>query len=204
MRALKKTGFIVISVLLVIIVGTVSCGCLRPQFRTCTVKKGITHFSFEYPGKYRLNKIEQRDTYTDVTLSGPPYIKDMVSTYGSVSAFLYGYELDLDQLVNKSIEDWETPGTYPDPVNFILIERSPVTVGGIEGERVKYSDNSLLTTSDIARGLSPVTVITCRVYIVRGKYLWSLIWAFQQTDPETDASFEADFDHIIDTFKLLD
>jgi hypothetical protein len=203
MRALKKTGFIVISVLLVVI-GVVSSGCLRPQFRTCTVRKGIVHFSFEYPGKYRLNKIEHRDTYTDVTLSGPPYIKDMVSTHGYISAVLFGYELDLDQIVNTDIENWETPNTYPDLVNFVLIERSPVTVGGIEGEWVKYSANSLLTTSDISRGLSPVTVITCKVYLVRGKYQWNLSWSFQQTDPETDASFEADFDHIVDTFQILD
>jgi hypothetical protein len=203
MAAAKKAGLVSLTVLL-FVVGATGCDRFRPDFCTVTVKRGIGHFSFEYASRYRVNLVEVRDSYSDVNLSGPPHVKDMVSTQGSVAVISWTSEPDIKQIVDKDIKNWETPNTYPDPGNFVLIERSPTTLDGIAGEQVKYSADSLLTVSDIARGLTPVTVVSRIVYVGRSGCLWELSWFFQQTDTVTDAAFEADFDHILGTFRFLD
>jgi hypothetical protein len=203
MAARRKIGLVLLTVLFAT-VAAAGCDGLRPDFRMVTVKGGIGRFSFEYPGRYRVDLVEVKDTFTNVTLSGPPFVKDMVSTYGSVFVIMWGSEPDIEQIVNKDIENWETPNTYPDLVDFVLMERSLITTGGIAGQQVKYSANSLLTDSDIARGLSPVTLVTRRVYLALERHFWKLTWTYQQTDAQSDAAFEADFDHMLGTFKILD
>jgi hypothetical protein len=128
----------------------------------------------------------------------------MVSTHGSIFTNSWDKPLDLRAVVDKDIENWQTPNTFPDLDNFVLISRSPTVVAGILGEQVKYSSDSLLTSSDVARGLKPVTIISREVYLARGNSLWTLTWGYQETTDASDRVFEDDFDRILKSFKIMD
>ena len=198
---------VICSLVLIVFGAAVATGCqyLWPELRVFKLTTGIGHFSFEYPKQYRIQKVELKPAYTDVTFTGPPFVQDVVGTHGSVFVQSYrGSEVNVEAIVDTDIENWQTPNTFPDLDNFVLISRSPIVVAGIKGEQVKYSSDSLLTRSDIDRGLKPVTIISREVYLAHDDSLWTSTWAYQKTTEASDQVFEDDFDRILKSFKILD
>ncbi len=179
--------------LAILIISLLSCG----EYQTFTIKRGIAHFSFEYPARYGGKQVEVRNDpeskYTSVGLSwGPP---ERLWRASNIDIFVQGHdsanaEADLERLL--SIES--------NMLDFKLIQRYSVTVSGVEGYGIYYSK-----TEPPGGGYGPPGVP--RPYISRaicfdyGGLIWS-IW-FQYDEATKDLG-EAAYEHVIKTFKILE
>jgi hypothetical protein len=82
---------------------------------------------------------------------------------------------------------------FPD---FKLLERSSVKIGTITGEQLVYTSTLLVGPND-----TPVSEITWEVYFDHGGLIYNL---HMSADQDIADEAEADFEHILETFKFLD
>jgi hypothetical protein len=185
----------------------VCSGCLS-KYETFSNNEGIAHFSFEYPGDmenldiYRTDKyvavyfireiVEDgwfdRDLY--VTVYKPPGFKGLSISDAKTLLEDYIILLDEDFKVSK------------------VLERSPVNISEIPGEllvttwdmmspRIPLPDGALEGTPHQAS----LMMISRRAYFDQGGMVWKI--QMESTEEVAEETKE-DFEHILNTFKIMD
>jgi hypothetical protein len=189
-----------------------SCG----DYNQITIKNELGAYSFEYSSKYSkevADDLEFDIPFTHLILDGPVKnetteiidpesgeIKTVTGRRGTSSIEVgisnykvhYGESYDAAFRISKELEGakkWD---------NFKLINRYSVLVSGIEGEIIEYLIDKLM----------PIPVED-------GNNLWyclevffdynGLVWSIKaRGNQEIREELKADFDHIVETFKILD
>jgi hypothetical protein len=199
-RHQSKITFVVMGIILVALtIITSACRHLNPDYRAFTLSRGIGHFSFDYPTRYRVGKVEVRDEYTAISLNGPYLGEDKV--VAGINIFINSYSSgapDLEAEVDGDIESFKT---YSD---FRLIERSSIVLSNEKAEKIKYFNNAPPTLYETSRGLGPKPTITNVVYFVRNNTLWILRSYYQQITDNSDSEYESDFEHMLETFEIIE
>ena len=183
-------------------------------YRTITEKDKLCSFSFEFSDFYEIVKPSVVTSHTSynfvyMQLLAPKKTTSMLlpnfetKSSGSASEITYvpasinvsltigwgSASANVDELL-KDVSKW--PG-------FDLLERSPVTVAGFAGEKIIYVSNTLLPFPSSSVEEQPLQ-ITRAVYFNVGNDVW-IIEAQYESDMAERVS--ADFDHILQTFKIL-
>lgn len=184
-------------------------------FKTLTVTNELCSFALQYSGNYKragpYGDLKDNSPYMYVKLLAPektmqilvPADKDSLKTTTTMytpatfEIFVYAPRATMDiqnstERLNMTLEGqkrWE---------NFKLLERLPVTVYGIEGELIAYVVDWFLPVS---KGEGPLLQYHKAVYFDYN----GLIWTIEATsEMEMVDQVNADFDHIVQTFKIID
>ena len=197
----KKVLYPAIAVIVVSLISTPLIGCSgTPEnttlgYITETLAKRGVNFSFEYPDDYEKNEYIQDDDSED-----SDYV--VLQYYASTDDEKYRKIINI-QLWNpmEDAQDARTKldhyadnlgSTGTDPV---VHERSPLEVAGVDAEKMVFS----MVVEDIQN--IPNTLTGWVAAFDYGGQIWFLVVT---TNLEATDEVEADFTHIIESFKFLD
>ncbi|GEM_PF-3398979 len=174
-----------------------SLGCNCSKFNTFILDRGISHFSFEYPSYYEINMISAENNlthkYTYITMTGPR--NSLLKKWEASTSILIMISLvSIDQPNVKTAVDRDISSNVTVP-DFVLISRTPTSIAGMEGEEAIYS----FTASDSIRGLS-YPKVRREIFFEGNGLLYEMIIVSSPLNVESD---NIDFDHILNTFRVL-
>jgi hypothetical protein len=191
----KNLRILVVMAMLAAFVGmSLSCDSSSTGYKTFSLEKGIGHFSFEYPARYKVEITEVRTDlqYTHVTFSSPFSKELRDSTF--ITVFVAPPDdasPNSEALLEKSLASAEVLD------DFRFVERFSLTVAGVQGQEVVYSYGRLVSNYENVR----IPEFMREVYFDRGGLIWSVSMRSNQSMAEAD---EADFEHVLQTFKILE
>jgi hypothetical protein len=166
--------------------------------KTIVVSRGIAHFSFERPEGYSLDKIEVRNDsehrYTDVGLSSP--LNDKGYYTATIGIFVNPIS---DVFPDAAVALEYSLSTHSGFKDFELLQRFTTTVAGTQGQGFVASYSSFRHPTHPVPGWNP--------YVTRQVFFGSNGLIFQVSilsDASTAEVEKADFEHILETFKILD
>lgn len=186
-------------------------GCNTNGYRSISVHNSIARFSFEYSTYYRdIEGPTELDGLTSVRLLAPkkhaqssgldPFGNktDTVTVEyvpATIKVLIYDAR-DRNGTAREDMENWL--GKFKDSFN--IIERSTMVVDGVTGEYVYFSSSPLLSLTKTADGGNP-TQYTRSIYFDHDGLVWQIEAEYES---EMVERVYADFDHIVQTFKILD
>jgi hypothetical protein len=192
------------------------CSCSHDVYKKITIENELGSYSLEYPSHYEKNiwdNLEFKIPYTyllfegtvrketaEVFDPGTGEIKTVVGERGTseIGVTISNYKVYFGQSYSAADEIEEVLKDMAKWENFQLLERSPITVSGVEGELIVYLVDKLM----------PVPVED-------GKNLWyirvayfdynDLTWEIEmKCNQDIQEEVMAYFNHIIETFKILE
>jgi hypothetical protein len=208
--------YTLIAISLLSILAMTSCDSSQPDFKSVTIENKLCHYSLEYSSDYNKEIWDNFDfdvPYTQLILNAPeisevievpdPSSGEIITVVGHTSPAaicvvvsdskkywgeLYSATDDLEELLEDESK-WE---------NYQLLERAPLTVSGIEGEMVAYLVDRLMP---IPRKDGQRLEYHCAVYFDYNGLIWEIEAGCHQ---EIMDQVKADFEHIVETFIILD
>lgn len=171
-----------------------SCG--SSDYKIFSLREGIGYFSMEYPSDYAVTRIDIRNDvtsrYTDVGFSSPqvgglPGLNE-ISIYAWPSA---DSNETATLLLDSMLAQAET--IFQD---FKLSQRFSVMIGDMEGQGAIFSWSASANESTI----DILPAVSRMVCFRHGDLAWEIHVA---SDTTAEAKAAADFQHIIDTFQIL-
>ena len=194
---MKRVYLSFITVLMLLyVIHTIGGGCTQTTgYKELIVSEDMASFSFEYPAFYDEPYVSTPIETQSIEVDAGGLIQPRVSG----AEFLFITVLPVsDSFPNaKTMLDYEFSLIEGLP-DFQLLERSPVTIAGSQGEQVIYSYYGYHTTWE-----SPAETGTAYdAYFDSG----GLIWIVELIADEYTAAerAKADFEHILETFQILD
>ena len=181
-------------------------GCAGPTnsaYREFTLRMGSTHFSFEYPASYQKPHVDWTalPQLTSVTIlhvignGGESSIDSHIGIYLMYSKY---YSTDAKALLESDLAEYEN-GSYVS--DFKLLDRSQISVSGIQGEQFSYSHTWYPDALSPKSSGNPYPMLGRIIYF----YSDGVIWELSVDSPlSTAEQAKIDFDHILQTFKILD
>jgi len=176
-------------------------GCLSP-YRTFSYTQGVAHFKFEYPRDLEKVDVSRTDKY-----SGVYFTREIVKD-GWFDMDLYilvdkAPELDARSRLEKDITRLEEALKVSK-----VLERSPVVISGISGELVVSTydlySHRIPWPDPVFKGApqGPELIeISREVYFDNNGFAW---YIRMTSTEEVAEEAKADFEHVINTFKILD
>jgi hypothetical protein len=176
-------------------------------YKTLTVTKGITLFSFEFSDFYQVGETTI-DEGADVGVVAPDITRTMVNpdaldkdsktvwvSYSPAKIIIWTYDARDRGATVK--EELDRRVRRPD---IQVLERSAVTVAGIPGEQATYTSEGLLMLAP-APGKEKPRSYAKSIFFEHAGLMWMLEY-------ESEASLidrvRVDFEHVVQTFKILD
>jgi hypothetical protein len=197
-----KVIYSVILLLVVLVVSIAFAGCssgatenTTPGYITETLTKRGIDFSFEYPDDYEKNEYIQDD---DSDESDYVVLQYYASTDYDVNRKIINIQIwnpmedgqDARTKLDHYAANLEFTGTDP-----VVHERSPLQVAGIDAEKMVFS----MVVEDITDIPNKLTG-----WIAAFDYKGQIWFIVVTTNMEATDEVEADFEHLIESFKFLD
>ena len=187
--------------LLLLVALSIQSGCDSSGYKTFTLEEGIGHFTFEYPARYEVELVEERSDlgYTSVTLSGPgPNLKKGGMDYTFFDVFV---DETNDYSPDAGVALQHTLALVSEWPDYQFLEQSTVSVAGVEGQQVVYFYDRGVREYPEDPEPEPLPTIMRDVYFDHSGLIWLLAIRSNQAVAE-DANVI--FEHILETFKILD
>ena len=190
------------------------CDSTEGEYRTFTECNEMCSFSFEYSTYY-----EKPDVHRDLSDEGhwiafylkappkslelivPDTANDTVRTVTSSYAPAYIHVMIIRPEENSDNAESRVDSTISHLArweNYELFDRSPITVSGIEGELIYYLVDWLLP---VPTGEGPGLKYVREVYFDYDGLIW---WLEAISELEMVDQVKADFEHLLETFQILD
>ncbi len=203
-------GFLLLALLIFLLGCDQSAkGDLVVSGHSVTMTSMVGSYRFEYSGDYDIVDPGVSDnwlhTYSSLTLLAPKdYMPGIIPnpSKGTVETQQLKYSPSvIDIFVLDGAEDNSTAKTRLDSKlnwlaksdDFVLLDRSPVVVSGIEGEQVTYMDKKML--------LSPVIDWVREVYFDYDGLVWIITTS---CDEDKQQDFRPDFASVLSSFTVLE
>jgi hypothetical protein len=179
-------------------------GCNNSEYRTFTFKRGV-NFTFEYPSHYKINSIY---SYVEGKSAGGVIFFDKLSSKDSIYGFIDVSIRDasekfpnaktaIEQIVlGERDKDTLVVGELDEDI----LERTTININGISGELLVYSHKVGLIER-LPYESSKIIRINRTLYFDHSGLLWSIII---ESDEDKAEQAKADFEHILQTFKILE
>ena len=198
-----------VTIITILFISIISAGC-SAGYRLLTIDEGIAHFSFEYPAD--LNEVDISRYNLDIYVSAYLIRSVVKDGWWDKSLFVaaekppvLGYEDAHDagtflvEYINKLKDDFKIVQVR---------ERTPVTIGGIQGEQVVYSyDERSMRMPLPDAPLKGHPGGSSLIWINRAIFFDhdGLVWFIRMSSIEEEAEkTKLDFEQFIDTFEILD
>jgi hypothetical protein len=210
-KIVKFTPLIIILISIII----TGCNSSNSGYESITVENELCSYSFDYPSFYKINiwdHLDFRIPYAYLVLEGPVAtqeaevfdpdtgeIQTVVGKRGTSVIYIdvsnykiyYGESYSAADRIEAVLEgqaSW---------ANFQLLERSPLTVSGVQGEKIEYLVDRLMPIpTEDGENLDYV----CAVYFDYNELTWVIEARCIQ---ELKDQVKADFDYIIQSFKII-
>ena len=187
-------GLILMGALLIMAASFIGCDSSMEGYRVFTFNE-VAHFSFEYPAHYKITSahgtVEDRTIYIG--------LRDKILPEGRTNGFIYLYVegagdtyRDAGAALENEIWQFVRAGH--------LIEHSAITVDKMPAELLVYSREPDLIPEAPASSLE-VMKVTRSVYFDYDGFIWNLVI---ESDEDRVEEAEADFEHLLETFQILD
>jgi hypothetical protein len=171
------------------------------SYKTFTLTDGNVHFSLEYRSYYKIKEVHPSfdtgnasDTFLDFTLISPKIKQTKDYTRIKVLAdkpdhLIPDAKSNVERAENNA-SSW---------ANYKLYDKYETTIDGIPAYRLDYQNQNIIPA--IAGTGGPAIEVYRELYFdAKG-----LVWMIQMSsDSSTAEADKADFEHIIQTFKVLD
>lgn len=170
------------------------CGGSTGPYKTFAMKKGVGHFSFEYPPGYEIGIVEVGGDYTHITLLGP-FNKEN----GSASMLMLIAKVD-DSNPAPGVALEDTISQRKRERDFKLLDRSTLLLGGVQAEQAAYSYQQMQRPI----GANPpeyVPTMDREIYFAHGDCRWRLSINIPLAVSEAST---VDFEHILQSFAILE
>jgi hypothetical protein len=178
---LKKQLKFWVFIILLVLIAPVLSSCTTSQYKTYTLKHYGISFSFEYPSGYK--KI------SEYLQSNPGASIGVRFALAAGEDPVFGVNID-SPLAEVKVDPKAAANTAGSHTPEQELERTSITVAGITGELVAYSSNDFQNTPSVSQ----------EVFFSANGVLWN-IYIYSATDKADEA--KTDFEHIINTFKVL-
>jgi hypothetical protein len=207
----------ILTVIIVLTVLIASCAISRSGYRTITINNEICHYSIECSRYYKkvgpyIDRTPEpnwislqllaptKKERAEIIQPSDGKIETVIARYIPASITIFTVVADgVPYMVDTSRERLElTLEKEENWRNFKLLERSAVVVSGVEGEMIVYLTDKLgmFNAGENTKNLEYGKVI----YFDHNGLIWEMKASCDQNMSE---QVKADFDHIIQTFKIL-
>jgi hypothetical protein len=155
--------------------------------------EGYKHFSFEYPDRFMFDRIDIYDSAQGKTME--LFFTERETEHHQGPLLLYMFILEKSELYPDYLVRLEYSISHPiNKNNFQLVTRDNITINDIQGEKISYS-------YDIQSSKSKLDMIGMGVYFCDTEYNWEIKLITPAVNQELIMN---EFDHVINTFKILD
>lgn len=180
---------LIFSTMLVIL----GCDSSTNGYKTFTLKRGVGHFTFEYPANYEKLLVYVSDS-TNVNFGGPLLTEEEARTLLMVTVIEWDNGVpDLEASVERELY---YGSNFED---FKLLDRSSLHVADMQAEQIVFFyKRPIYEPRLIPR--QPVPSISREVCFVNGRLDWSIRMRSHESMAEVD---RLDFEHILQTFRIL-
>lgn len=166
------------------------------EYNTFIMKDGIAKFSFEYNAKYELKNVNELKTGTNIYVYGPSIGQTWYFTLIAIHVIQpENGHIDYKYYLERSIE------IDSGKRDFVLVDRIPINLSGESGEGVSIRYTAYPLNEGLMQGIPPAPFLVRRVMIWHKDLLWWLEIGGLESTSETD---KADFEHMLQTFKIFD
>jgi hypothetical protein len=183
-------------VVLLSVLFTGSCGDGDNQI--FSLREGIGHFSMEYPAEYKVTRIDIRNEptsqYTDIGLRS-----DAAGSRSLQEISVYVWPIAETETAADVLGDMLSQAETIF-VDYQLLAESSVMLGNIEGQEASFSWNAFPDASSTTDEADKLAVISRMVCFRYNDLAWEIHVA---SDVDSQSSAEDAFQHIIDTFQVL-
>jgi len=178
-------------------------GCNIIEYEELSLCAGIAPCSFEYPASYENTETLTSLRFTSVDFYNfSPEAEEPTSHLLLYAREVFDDEDNVNRTITLHIEDVSKyPFIYPD---FKLIERSPIIIDGIEGERITYS--LTLHAGSGYRYFSgkedeDTPIVHRAVFFERNDIIWQIVMTSYAEVSQND---ERIFRHILESLDFLE
>jgi hypothetical protein len=165
----------------------------NPDYMIFTMKDGLGNFTFEYSSRYEVKESYTQKDISAVTLIGP-FIQE-IKDYATIKILISPPDKLTPDAESRIKRAERNASSFPD---YTLLEKSELEVDNVPAYRIDFMERNL---QPIDRGLSkpPIEVFREVYFDTKG-----LRWMMQmRSDSSTADSDKPDFEHILQTFKIL-
>ena len=171
------------------------------SYKTFTLTDGNVHFSLEYRAYYKIKEVHPSfdtgtpsDAFMDFTLISPKikqtkdytYIKVLVEKPGR----LIPDAKSQTERAENNASSW---------ANYKLLDKYMTTIDGIEAYRLDYQNQNIVPT--LAGTGKPAIGVYRELHFDAKGFVWMIQMSSDSSTADAD---KADFEHVIQTFKVLD
>jgi len=189
-----RLGICAVLVLLISLAFLPACEATTSGYIKYVQKEGIAHFSFEYPEEYEEASHYSRSNYTSVSYAR--WQNDgWLDSHFRIGAYKPGWAGYNNS--NDLIEGDEK--LLSDEKDYQIIERSTISIAGISGILLirAYTIEDMFD-SDLKE---PTLLIDRTIYFDYDGLIWEIMMDSIENVAEAD---EAIWEHLVETFKILD
>ena len=169
-----------------------SCDSASPGYRTFTVRKGPGHYSFEYPTDFKKHPIDVYEDHSVAVLFHPQLEVERIRAFAIVEVYDTSEEYYSAETKKRAELEWNSQLDYE------LLEQSILTVDGVEADYRIYRDYEPMGGETV---IPDHTFIARQVFFVVDGDLWQITL---QADELTHGRYREAFDHVLQTFRILD
>jgi hypothetical protein len=192
------TKLLISGCLLALFIPIISSCVADSYYSKFSVREGICKYSFEYPSHYGKPFLDTSagDAQTTVSITVPYHEEEIINIILVISV----YKKNEDQLssANSLVEYYLRLYESGGVLDFSLIEKSQKSVIGRDGILIVYSHTNPL---DAYPGKESVTDLTREVIFENDGLMWSISVTYDQKTPD---SAESDFQHVLETLKIIE
>jgi hypothetical protein len=215
---MKLIRLILPILLIIALILPLGCRMLLPEYRAITVKSQFCHYQVEYPQRrYVKHGPETHEEYaiptTDLTFSAPEVrkvAKVMDLKTGKISkqsgwwvpSYIGIAVFDPTEYFGEpKTAKWYIEGTISNLSswkNFKVLENTQAMVSGINVLYLSYFIDPLMPIpKEDGENLS----YRCEIYFEHNGFIWCIDGG---CDQDIMMQFQADFDHVVNSFKILE
>jgi hypothetical protein len=191
--------FLILSLVLLLVSSAALTSCGGSDYKIFSLREGIGHFSMEYPPDYTVVRIDIRNDaasrYTDIGFRVPQSPGD--DSFGEISVYAWPIDmaessaaLVLDDLLGRAA------GIFSD---FKLLDQYSIMVGDMDGQAAVFSWMATPANDYGESDAGTLPAVSRIVCFCHGDLAWEIHLASDSAAPDA----EDEFNHIIDTFQIL-
>jgi hypothetical protein len=200
-----KRAYLAFCIAMVFALVAITPGCESSMegYRTFTSNK-VVHFSFEYPAHYKKYSAHATVENRTIFIGFVDKVPSKGATDGYITIYVEGVGItypDAAAALEHTLSGFVEPGPYDEEEPQRLLERSSLTIAGIPAELIVYSYGYDRIWGESPGSVAILIRIAREVYFDHNGLIWNIV--IESDEDRADVA-EGDFEHLLETFQILD
>jgi hypothetical protein len=197
----SRVNLLLVIILCLNTLAITSCtSTINSAYRIFTLHAWDNRFYFEYPASYQKPFVDRTAlpnliSVTITSVIGNDYGNDPYIGITLLNSEYYS--TDAKTMLERDLEEYESSYYY---TNFELLDRSQITVSGLQGEQFTFAYTFHPDPLSPRAGENPFPMVQRVVYFSSNRVIWHLTLSSSLSIAD---EAKIDFEHILGTFKIL-